>query len=178
MFCFQPIATANIVTKAISSMPQTGTGSNVSNSIPYSLQSNLVTESHTGNYQGMTGTNCSQQQYQGLPSPPMWMPQPGMIPNPRLANMPNFGAMMGTNANISHGMVPFFPQGFPAHMNPMFNAQIPFPSISGSDLSQAQGNMNPVGGVPGLGRGQPMGVLPGLLPLFQNLTVGRGRGGQ
>jgi len=95
-------------------------------------------------------------------------------------SMPNMNALfssMSLNSApnmMSHPvmMPPFNPMFFQQPFNPAMPP--PFPKPDGSLP------MNPYGPMPNMGRGQPInpgsvGILPGLMPLVHNMSLGRGR---
>lgn len=226
---FQPIATANIMTQATTSVKSVDpvtqlSQSGVMNIISCTSQSaavsppGMMSQSAVGSYPGMmtqsTGSYpvLSHSTTNGLPGMtqstgsypvlsqsttgfPSMMPQsagnlPDLlgvqgIPNPRLMNpvlmnqagLPCTGMGDFTNtmfpATIGYqpGMNQNFHQGSLPQFNPLMipRQNIGYPNLTGMVRAPLMPNM---------GRGQALtsGILPGLLPLVQNLNLGRGSG--
>lgn len=184
----KPIATANIMTKPTTSTatsePQTRTCQFENQSI---MTENLVNQSTMGCLPGMLGAEnlvLMQQQHQRLLNQ-MLLAQAGLPPtgmgdmsNTVLSGStvlgrginPNFHAGRELNQNFQPGLLP--------NMNPLvFQLQ----TAQGANNVAGVGEVGHVPSVQNSGRGHALnpssvGILPGLLPLLQNLSAGRGRG--
>ncbi|KAL4218910.1 hypothetical protein ACF0H5_021498 [Mactra antiquata] len=164
------------------SMTQSVTGSGDTESQSMTGSGNLVTQSMAGNSDILS---------QSAGSFPNFMQQstglfPGMLgvhgmPNPRLMNpallnqagMPYTGMGDLTNTMFPRGMG--LGAGFQPGLLPQFNPLMMQCQGIG-DPNMAAMPRNPL--MPNIGRGQTLAqnILPGLLPLVQNLNLGRGSG--
>jgi hypothetical protein len=173
---FQPIAAANIMTKSSTSTTTSRPADvNLNNFLSQSMAGSLpgmlgTNMAATGNIAGMMGLqNMAYAQQQQQFFNPLLFGQTG-LPQSGMGDLSN---TMAGNFNMGAGLNP----GLLPQLNPLlFQLQ----NTSTSNMTGVS-NTNSFGSMSTFGRGQSfnptsVGILPGLLPLLQNLSLGRGRG--
>lgn len=140
----------------------------------FNMNESFMSQSATGSLPGMLGAQnmAFLQQQQRMMNP--MMTQTG-LPTSGMGDMTN--SVMAGNIGFGMGLNPNFQPGLLPQLNPLL---FQFPSAHSANIPGLD-NMQHMAPMQNIGRGQVLnpssiGILPGLLPLVQNLSAGRGRG--